>query len=93
MQAVFTDEMNAVHERIAEKVGSTQYQVWFKQGTRLAMNEDHFEVAAANPFISNWIQGHFSSMISDSVQDVFGHMPPLRFQVDGKLAKPTAKPV
>ena len=93
MQAVFTDEMNAVHERIAEKVGSTQYQVWFKQGTRLAMNEDHFEVAAANPFISNWIQGHFSSMISDSVQDVFGHTPPLRFQVDGKLAKPTAKPV
>lgn len=93
MQAVFTDEMNAVHERIAEKIGSTQYQVWFKQGTRLEMNEDHFEVAAANPFISNWIQGHFSSTISGVVKEVFGHTCPLRFQVDGKLAKPTTKPI
>lgn len=93
MQAVFTDEMNAVHERIAEKVGSTQYQVWFKQGTRLAMNEDHFEVASANPFISNWIQGHFSAMISESVEEVFGVSSPLRFQIDGKLTKRSAKPV
>jgi len=93
MQAVFTDEINAVHERIAEKIGNTQYQVWFKQGTRLAMAENHFEVAAANPFISNWIQGHFSSTISDSVKEVFGHTRPLRFEVDGKLAKPAAKPI
>ena len=93
MQAVFTDEMSAVHERIAEKVGDTQYQVWFKQGTRLVMNDDHVEVAAANPFICNWIQGHFSAMISESVKEVFGQSPPLRFQVDGKLAKPAAKPI
>jgi chromosomal replication initiator protein len=93
MQAVFTDEMSAVHERIAEKVGDTQYQVWFKQATRLVMNEDHFEVAAANPFICNWIQGHFSAMISESVQEVFGRTPPLRFQVDGKLAKRPDKPI
>ncbi len=93
MQAVFTDEISAVHERIAEKIGSTQYQVWFKQGTRMVMNEDHFEVAAANPFISNWIQGHFSATISESVQDIFGRTLPLRFQVDGKLSKPAAKPI
>ncbi|MHC5191189.1 MAG: chromosomal replication initiator protein DnaA [Planctomycetota bacterium] len=93
MQAVFTDEINAIHERIAEKVGSTQYQVWFKQGTRLAMNEDHFEVAAANPFICNWIQGHYSSMITAAIQEVCGQTPPLRFQVDGKIAKPKPRPI
>lgn len=94
MQAVFTDEINAVQERIAEKIGITQYQVWFKQGTRLARNEDHFEVAAANPFISNWIQGHFSSTISDAVQTVFGQSLPLQFQIDENLIpKPAAKPI
>ena len=93
MQAVFTDEMSAVGERIAEKVGNTQYQVWFREATRLVMKDDHVEVAAANPFICNWIQGHFASMISEAVQEVFGMPSPLRFQVDGKLAKPANKPI
>ena len=47
MQAVFTDEIKAVHERIAEKIGDSQYQVWFEGTTRLTMNEDHFEIASA----------------------------------------------
>ena len=85
MQAVFTDEISAVHDRIAEQIGQTQYQVWFKQGTRLAITEDHFEVAAANPFICNWIQGHFSATISEAVNTVFGRSFPLRFQIDRKL--------
>jgi chromosomal replication initiator protein len=93
MQAVFTDEMNTVYQRIAEKIGTTQYEVWFKKATRLAMNEDHFEVAAANPFVCNWIQGHFSSAIEEAVQDVFGHTPSLRFQIDSKLSRPAAKPI
>ena len=93
MQAVFTDEINAVHERIADKIGKTQYQVWFKKSTRLAMNEDHFEIAAANPFICNWIQGHFSSMLEEVVKEVFGHSPEFRYQIDSKLSKPASKPI
>ncbi|MEN8126205.1 MAG: chromosomal replication initiator protein DnaA [Planctomycetota bacterium] len=93
MQAVFTDEINAIHERIAEKIGKTQYQVWFKKATRLAMNEDHFEIAAANPFVCNWIQGHFSSTVTEAVKDVFGYAPELRFQIDSKLIKPAPKPI
>ena len=87
MQAVFTDEIKAVHERIAEKIGATQYQVWFKGATRLSMNEDHFEVAVANPFISNWIEGHFHSAISESISDVFGQTYTIRFRIDGSLVK------
>ena len=93
MQAVFTDEMEAVHERIAEKIGNTQYQVWFKEGAQLAVNEDCIQVTAANPFVSNWIQGHFSSTISDTVQDVLGRALPVRFQVDGRLKKNAEKPI
>ena len=94
MQAVFTDEIGAIHDRIAEQIGQTQYQVWFKQGTRLAMTEGHFEVAAANPFISNWIQGHFSSTIADAVSTVFGRALPLRFEIDSKLSpKPKERPI
>jgi len=93
MQAVFTDELNAINQRIAEKIGNTQYEVWFKKSTRLAMNEDHFEISAANPFVCNWIQGHFSSAIKEAAQDVFGYTPSLRFQIDSKLSKPASKPI
>ncbi|MCI0499627.1 MAG: chromosomal replication initiator protein DnaA [Planctomycetales bacterium] len=93
MQAVIRDEIQAVHERIAEKIGSTQFQVWFKQGTRLTLHEDHLEVAAANPFVSNWIQGHFTHAISEALAEVVGQGRPLRFQIDGKLAKPVLRPI
>ena len=92
MQAVFTDEIKAVHERIAEKIGATQYQVWFKGATRLAMNEDHFEVAAANPFISNWIEGHFRPVVTEAVSEVFGQKHPIRFRIDSSLVKTPPKP-
>lgn len=91
MQAVFTDEIKAVHERIAEKIGATQYQVWFKGATQLLMNEDCFEVTAANPFISNWIEGHFQPAIAESVSDVFGQAYTIRFRIDSSLVKPSEK--
>jgi chromosomal replication initiator protein len=93
MQAVFTDEIKAVHERIAEKIGATQYQVWFKGATRLAMNADGFEVTSANPFISNWIEGHFQPAIAESVSDVFGQPCTVRFRIDSTLVKPSEKQV
>jgi chromosomal replication initiator protein len=93
MQAVFTDEIKAVHERIAEKIGATQYQVWFKGATQLSMNDDHFEVTAANPFISNWIEGHFQPAIAESVSDVFGQPCTIRFRIDSSLVKPGEKQV
>lgn len=91
MQAVFTDEIKAVQQRIAEKIGDSQYQVWFHGATRLTMNEDHFEIAAANPFISNWIEGHYHPAIAESVSEVFGRRHTLRFQIDGSLVKPAAR--
>ena len=93
MQAVFTDEIKAVHDRIAEKIGDSQYQVWFKGATRLTMNEDYFEIAVANPFISNWIEGHYHPAISESVSEVYGQKHTLRFQIDTSLVKPAARTV
>lgn len=91
MQAVFTDEIKAVQEHIAEKIGATQYQVWFKGATQLSLTEEHFEVAVANPFTSNWIEGHFHAAIADAVREVFGRKYPIRFQIDSGLVKPSSK--
>lgn len=92
MQAVVTDEIKEVNQRIAEKIGGTQYQVWFKQAIRLAMNENRFEVVSANPFISNWIEGHFQPAIAEAVSEVYGQALPIRFQIDSSLLTPNVAP-
>ncbi|HOK95599.1 MAG TPA: chromosomal replication initiator protein DnaA [Anaerohalosphaeraceae bacterium] len=93
MQAVITDEMQALHERIAAKIGTTQFQVWFKQAARLTLHSDHLEVAAANPFICNWIQGHFAAAVSEALAEVIGQSRPLRFLIDNKLVKSSPRPI
>ena len=63
MEAIFTDETSAIQEHIAQDIGAQQYQIWFKNATRLTLNEDGLEIAAANTFIAQWIQGHFEKPI------------------------------
>lgn len=92
MQTVFTDEVKAIHERIAEKIGPCQYQVWFEGATQLTLHDDGLQVTAANPFVSNWIEGHFHRALSDSAFEVCGRKMPLRFQIDAGCAKPAPKP-
>lgn len=92
MQTVFTDEVKAIHERIAEKIGACQYQVWFEGAAQLSLEDDGLQVTAANPFVSNWIEGHFHQAVSESVLEVCGRKMPLRFQIDAGCVKPQPKP-
>ena len=86
-----TDKIKAVYEHIAEKIGTTQYQVWFKGATQLSINEDCFEVTVPNPFTGNWIERHFCPAISESICDVFGRPYTIRFQIDPLLVKTAGK--
>lgn len=87
MQTVFKDEVKAIHERIAEKIGTCQYQVWFKDATQLTLHDDGLKITAANPFVSNWIEGHFHRALSESALEVCGRKIPLRFQIDADCFK------
>ena len=91
MQTVFTDEVKAIHERIAEKIGACQYQVWFEGTTQLSLLNDGLQVTAANPFVSNWIEGHFHQALSESAMEVCGRKLALQFQIDAGCVKPQVK--
>lgn len=93
MQTVFTDEVKAIHERVAEKIGACQYQVWFQGATELSLGDDGLQVTVVNPFVSNWIEGHFHQALSESALEVCGRKVPLRFQIDADGVKPQPKPV
>lgn len=92
MQAAVTDEIKAIHEQIAEAIGTTQHQMWFHQATRLDRQDDGIHVAAANSFVCNWVQAHFGSVIADAARRILQQETPVQFHVDDQIASQDNKP-
>ena len=91
MQALFTDETNAIQERLAQDIGAQQYQIWFQNAARLTLCEETLEIAAANAFITQWIRGHFEKPIQKAMQAVLDRQLPIAYSTDPSLS-PAAAP-
>lgn len=91
MQALFTDETNAIQEHIAQEIGAGQYQIWFKNAARVTLREECLEIAVANPFISQWISGHFEKPIKKAMQAVLNQTRPIQYCTDPSLSASGAK--
>jgi len=85
------DVIPLIESRIAEKVGPQRFSVWFKNATRLAVADNYLRVSAANQFVGEWIERHFSAVISEATREVTGNDYLLSFATDPTLAKGLAK--
>jgi len=85
MTIALTDEISAISQVIAQKVGSQKYRIWFKNTTSLTLAEDYLKMDVPNVFIANWIKSHFSPQINQSVKDVLGNSRKLVFNVDASM--------
>jgi len=86
MQATITDEISAVSNAIAGRIGQQKFRVWFKNSLRLTMADDYLKVGVPNLFIGGWIEDHFSDDISKAVQLVTGKSKKIIFNIDPELA-------
>ena len=86
MTIALTDEISAISQVIAQKVGSQKYRIWFKNTTSLTLAEDYLKIDVPNVFIANWIKSHFSPQINQSVRDVLGDSRKLVFNVDASMS-------
>ncbi len=91
MQTIITDEIAAIRQRIAEKIGPCQYQVWFDGSAALDVVDDVLHITVANAFVSNWIEGHFYQAVSEAAMDVCGRKLPLQFRIDAGAVRPQLK--
>lgn len=91
MQTVITDEIVAIRQRIAEKIGQCQYQVWFDGSAAMELNAEGLQITVANAFVSNWIEGHFYRAVSEAAAEVCGRKVPLRFCIDSGAVRPHLK--
>jgi len=76
MQGTITDELSAVNEAIAEKIGHQKFRVWFKNSTNIALADGYLKIGVP----------HFANEINQAVQSVTGHRQKITFIIDPELS-------
>lgn len=76
---------------VAEKVGPQRFGVWFKNATSFEFTEDYLRISVPNHFVGDWIERHFSQIITDAAREVTGRDYTLSFATDPDLAKSLGK--
>lgn len=93
MQSIITDDkikivseqINSINDAIAKQIGMQKYRIWFQNSTNLTLTDGYLKISAANPFISSWIENHFSDEIINAVRTVTGTEVKLSFTIDQQL--------
>jgi chromosomal replication initiation ATPase DnaA len=70
MQNIITDEISAINQFLAERIGQQKHRIWFKNSTRFTIADDYLKVGVPNPFVGSWIESHFLSDITAAVEAV-----------------------
>jgi len=86
MQSTVTDEISAISQALAEKVGPQKYRIWFKNSTKLTLSDGYLKIGVPNLFIANWIESHFLNEISQAIQKVAGSSQKIAFAIDPELS-------
>ena len=86
MQSTVADEISAINEALAEKIGPQKYRIWFKNSTKLVLADGYLKVGVPNLFIASWIENQFSNEISEAVRAVSGSNLKITFSIDQELS-------
>ncbi len=85
VSATCTEITEKINESIARKVGQQRYKIWFKNATRLILEDNYMKVGVPNLFIGGWIENHFTEHISEAIQEITGQKRKVIFTIDPEL--------
>lgn len=92
MQATFTDEITAIDQAIAERIGPQKHRIWFRNSTRLTLADNYLKVGVPNHFIGSWIENHFLDDIAAAVRSATGGDKKITFNIEPELAGALKRP-
>ena len=92
MPTAVKDDISAINEILAEKIGVQKHRVWFKNSTRFDIADDYLRIGVPNHFIGSWIENHFTDEISDSVRRVTGSEKKISINIDPELTGRQKRP-
>ena len=83
---IITDDIAAINETIAEKIGQQKFRIWFKNSTRMSLADGYLKVGVPNLFIGSWIENHFANEINEAVRLITGQSVKVIFNIDPELS-------
>jgi chromosomal replication initiator protein len=85
-QTTITDEISAINQILAERIGQQKFRIWFKTSTRLTLSDDYLKVGVPNPFVGSWIENHFLADINSALEAVTGSAKKITFNIEPELS-------
>ncbi|MEW9501185.1 chromosomal replication initiator protein DnaA [Jeotgalibacillus marinus] len=67
-----TDLWNRALESIEKKISKPSYETWLKSTKAFALKRDTLTITAPNEFARDWLEGHYSQLISGVLKEVTG---------------------
>ncbi|MBT3199218.1 MAG: chromosomal replication initiator protein DnaA [Phycisphaerales bacterium] len=80
-----------IYKTLREELGARKYNAWFKHGTRITLEAEHVKIAVPNPFVANWIEGHYCSDVEKVAENQTGMKRPVIVTIDAGLAGETKR--
>jgi len=93
MQATFTDEITAINQAVAEKIGAQKYRIWFKNSTKFTLADSYLKIGVPNHFIASWIENHFLDDIYYALKTVGDEDKKVTFAIDPELSHNQKRPL
>jgi len=88
MESIVTDDLSVVssiREKLAEKIGTQKYRIWFNNSTKMTVCEGYLKVGVPNLFIANWIEKHFSEELNQAAKIATGESKKITFNIEPEL--------
>ena len=86
MQTVITDEISAINQTLAEKIGQQKFRIWFKNSARMTLCGEYLKIGVPNAFVGNWIESHFLCDITAALETVLGSSRKIVFNIEPELS-------
>lgn len=75
------DVWNTGLSKIAERVGESLFDLWFKPMKLLSLKDRVLTVGIPNRFFREWVEDYYPSLLSEAIEAPLGHPVTVRYRV------------
>jgi len=92
MPVMVKDEISAINDALAERIGAQKHRVWFKNSTRFTITDEFVRIGVPNHFIGSWIENHFIDDLSEVITKITGSAMQISINVEPELSGKQRRP-
>ncbi len=83
--------IESIHAELQSQLGAKRYAMWCDGKIRLRVEDDQLTVGVGSPFLLNWMQKQFRSVMVEAARTVLGASAHVAFEVDASLSLGTGE--